>query len=221
MRHIENVLLDIDGTLIDSNEQHALAWVKALDELGYHQPLSHVRLLIGMGGDKILAKASGGKLSEKEISKISKKRDEEFVKQYWDGLKPFPGAYQLLQALHTRGYRVVFATSMGKELLERVFTLLPFARDFILGSTGADDVENSKPDADIFEAAVRRFGLDRNRTAVIGDSPYDVEAARKMGCKSVAVLTGRFPVQMLATADETHVDLHHLVRSLDNSLLTR
>jgi HAD superfamily hydrolase (TIGR01509 family) len=221
MKQIENVLLDIDGTLIDSNEQHARAWVKTLDKLGYHQPLSHVRLLIGMGGDKILKMASGGKLSDAEIEKISKKRDEEFVKEYWGGLKPFPGAYELLQALHTRGYRVVFATSMGKELLERVFTILPFAKDFILGCTGADDVQNSKPDPDIFAAAVRRFGLDRNRTAVIGDSPYDIEAARNMGCKSIAVLTGRFPVQMLATADETHVDLHHLLRSLDKSLLTR
>jgi HAD superfamily hydrolase (TIGR01509 family) len=219
IKHIESVLLDIDGTLVDSNEAHARSWEDILSQNGYHVPLSELRLMIGMGGDKILEHVSDGRLSESEIEKISKKRDALFADEYLPHVKAIPGVEELLRSLWSRGLKVAFATSMKQELLKKVLKLIPHANSYVLGATDADQAANSKPDPDILSAALRRFAFDRARTALIGDSPYDIEAAHKLPCKAIAVLTGGFPAQMLQTADEIHPDIQHLTRGLSQSLL--
>lgn len=217
MRRIESVLLDIDGTLLDSNEAHAQSWKTQLDKEGIPASLQQLRLLMGMGGDKILRKITGSSLTEGEAKRISKRRDELYLKDCFPHVKAFPGVIDLMKALVVRGQRVALATSATQELLDAMLRKLPI-QDYVVGHATASEAGRSKPDHDIFEAAVKKFGFERNRTVAIGDSPYDVEAARRLPCYSIAVCTGGYPSYMLSTATEIYDDIVQLTRSIDKSM---
>jgi HAD superfamily hydrolase (TIGR01549 family) len=219
-RVIENVLLDVDGTLLDSNEAHARAWVAILADHGITIPLARMRLLIGMGGDKILAHLTNGGIGEEEAEQISRERDELFLERYLAGVKAFPGVREFALALHTAGLRIILATSANQKLLEEFQRILGI-EDFVYGVTTASDADASKPSPDILEAGIRRFALDQNRTVMVGDTPYDIEAARRVPCPSIAVRSGGFPAYMLDLADEVYDDIQDLTRNLQRSILTR
>ena len=219
MRRVENVLLDIDGTLLDSNEPHAQAWVEALARHEIAVPLSRMRLLIGMGGDKILRKLAPG-MDPDKMKKIAAERDELFLEKHLQDVRLFPGVRELALALHTAGLRIILATSNKDKVLESFQEMLGID-DYVYGVTTASDATESKPSPDILLAGIRKFALDRNRTAMVGDTPYDIEAARKVPCPSIAVLAGGFPAQMLSLADELYLDIQELTRCLHDSLLTK
>lgn len=219
-RLIENVLLDIDGTLIDSNEAHARAWIDLLERYDAAIPLSRMRLLIGMGGDKILEHVYGEKPNEKKIEKMGTERDEIFAAKYLPNVKVIPGAPDFVRAMYTAGLRVVLATSSREELLDSFRRMLNID-DWCYGFVTASDAAESKPAPDILVAGINKYGFDRNRTVMIGDTPYDIEAARAVPCRSIAVRTGGFPAQMLALADEQYESVLQLTRRMPQSLLMR
>lgn len=218
MKHIHSVLLDVDGTLIDSNEQHAHAWHDYLKNKGINVPVERLSLMIGMGGDKLLTELYRRKLSEKEIKKMSQERDELYLASYASRVKPIPGAVEFVGQMASRGLRVALATSAADELLESIFRILPI-EPFLVGYTTSSEVKHSKPSPDIFLTAIKKFGFEAPRTVVVGDTPYDIEAAKAVPCRVIAVLTGHYPFYMLGGADELWRDAQHLTRNMHKSLL--
>lgn len=185
------VLLDIDGTLLDSNRFHAASWSDALREFGYDIPAERVLPLIGMGGDKLMDELVPGMKPDDGAKgeQIAIKRMEVFKSRYLQHCKPTRGARDLLLELRRRGLRLVVATSAkGDELKD----LLQAARvdDLIEGAATSDDAAGSKPDPDIVRAALKKSGVKPTEAIMLGDTPYDVEAAHKAGVRIIAVRCG-------------------------------
>jgi HAD superfamily hydrolase (TIGR01509 family) len=182
------VLLDIDGTLLLSNDAHARAFVEAGKSLGIPADFSRVRRLIGKGGDKLIPEAFGFDAESEPGRKLDKEKGRIF-KSYVPSLQPAPGARDLLKKLRTDGIKLVVATSAGKE---DVSLLLDQAqvRDLIEDTTSSDDAESSKPDPDIIQAALRKAGENAGAAIMIGDTPYDVEAALRAGVSIITVRCG-------------------------------
>jgi len=183
------MLLDIDGTLVDSNDAHAHAWVKALAEAGLSVEFMTVRRLIGKGGDKLIPEVSGIDAESEKGKAVSKRRTEIFRKEYLSRLKPFPGAKELLARMRQAVLDLAVASSAKEDELKRLLEVCG-ADKFIETSTSSDDAENSKPDPDIVHAALGRLGHSPEKVILLGDTPYDVEASRRAGVRAVALRCG-------------------------------
>lgn len=183
------VILDVDGTLVDSNDAHARAWVDAFREAGHAIDYGEVRRLIGMGGDKLMPRVSGLQEESPQGKRISERRSEIFRSNYLPALKPFPGVRDLLTRLRDEGFTLVVASSAKKQELD---PLLEIARvdDLIERQTSSDDAEESKPEPDIVAAALEKSKCDAAAAVMVGDTPYDVEAATRAGVRIVAVRCG-------------------------------
>ena len=210
------VLLDIDGTLVDSNDAHARAWVQALAEAGVAVEFAAVRRLIGKGGDKLLPEVSGIDAESDEGKAVSKRRGEIFRKEYLPGLKPFPGVKQLLARMKQAGLDLAVASSSKKDQLKALLEVCG-ADEFIEASTSSDDAENSKPDPDIVRAALRRLGRPPEEVILLGDTPYDVEAAHRAGIRVVAVRCGGWGDADLEGAVRIYDDPADLLARFDSS----
>jgi HAD superfamily hydrolase (TIGR01509 family) len=186
---ISAILLDVDGTLVDSNDAHADAWVKAFNESGITVPFSDVRRCIGMGGDKLMPKVSGIQEDSPRGAAIAKRRGEIFTREFLPLLRPFEGARDLVAAIKERGYAVVAASSASTKDLK---ALLAIARADALmdDATSSDDAEDSKPDPDIIHAALEKAKASPSAAVMIGDTPYDIEAARRAGVRAIAFRCG-------------------------------
>ena len=147
MTHISGVILDVDGTLIDSNDAHATAWVEAMAEYGYKVPFDKVRPLIGMGGDKVLPETIGIQKESEEGKRISQRRKEIFKERFLPGLHAFPGAKELLEQMRKRGLKLTLASSADKDELQPMLNLVG-AADLIEEETSSKDAKQSKPDPD-------------------------------------------------------------------------
>lgn len=183
------MLLDVDGTLIDSNDAHANAWVDVCREFGYEVPFEKVRWLVGMGGDKVLPELTGLTDDSADGEKILKRRGEIFREQYLPHLHAFDGAYDLLVRLRDDGFVLVVATSASAEDLEALLKRGGFD-DVIEKASTSDDAEESKPAPDIVEAALKKANVGADRALMLGDTPYDIEAAVRAGVAIVAVRCG-------------------------------
>ena len=183
------VLLDIDGTLIDSNDAHARSWVETFAEFGYDVSFETVRPLIGKGGDKLLAETVGVEEDSDEGKRMSKRRRERFLADYLPTLRPFPKARTLVERMRADGLTVVVATSANEDemtpLLERAGVA-----DLVEAATSSSDAERSKPDPDIVKAALDRGGHPARATIMLGDTPYDIEAAGRAGVAVIAFRCG-------------------------------
>jgi HAD superfamily hydrolase (TIGR01509 family) len=186
---LHTVLLDIDGTLIDSNDAHARAWVAALAAHGYDVPFEKVRPLIGKGGDKILPELTGLDPESGEAERISETRSEIFLERELPHLEPTPGARDLLEHMRGRGLELVVATSAKAEEVDRILAQAGVA-DLIQAASSSDDAERSKPDPDIVQAALRKAGRPASHAAMLGDTAYDVEAAARARVPAVALRCG-------------------------------
>jgi HAD superfamily hydrolase (TIGR01509 family) len=215
---IRGVIFDVDGTLVDSNDQHARAWVDALAEAGYEVPYEKVRPLIGMGGDKVLPKLTGLSHDDEKAKRIAERRDQIFAETYLPQVRPFPGARELLVRLRAEGLRLAVASSSKKEMLTRLLPLVG-AEDLLEAKTSSDDAENSKPDPDIVLAALHRLGEKKENAVMIGDTPYDVEAAARAGIKSIAFRSGGWKDPDLEPAAEIYDGPADLLAKLDQSML--
>jgi HAD superfamily hydrolase (TIGR01549 family) len=194
------VLFDIDGTLLDSNLAHAQAWVDIFRRHGRAVPVEAVRRQIGKGADKLmpvfLPKEEVGRVGEK----LKKERVELFREKYLPDVRPFPEVRELFGRLVKDGKRIALASSAtGPEL--KAYKRLLGVEDLLDAHTSADDAERSKPDPDIFEAALDRLGdPDPADAIVVGDTPYDAEAARRAGLRAVGVTCGGWPESDLKAA---------------------
>jgi HAD superfamily hydrolase (TIGR01509 family) len=182
----EAALLDVDGTLIDSNYQHALAWFRAFRRHGIVLPLWRVHRAVGMGGDQLVPALVGEKVDREQGEAIRDTRDEIYG-ELIEEVEPLEGARDLVATLKDRGLRIVLASSSPEDELDRYLELLA-ARDLADTWTTKDDVEQTKPAPDLILAALEKAGTDR--AVLVGDTPWDVEAAKKAGIETVCVITG-------------------------------
>ena len=188
---IEAVIFDVDGTLVDSVDFHAEAWERAFARHGHDIAFAALRAQIGKGGDQLMPSF----LDEAELKKVGPKIEAEreaiFKADYLGRVRGFPGCGDLFRALRGRGVKIALASSSKAPELKRYKTAAG-VEGLTDVETSADDAEKSKPHPDIFEAALKRLGLPPDRVLVVGDTPYDADAARKAGIASVGVLCGGF-----------------------------
>ncbi len=215
------VLFDVDGTLIDSNELHAVAWRETFLHFGVDLPLEEIRGQIGKGGDNLIPALLPKELVEARQDEIDAYRGELFKRDYLPRVVPFPGVRALFERLKADGKKIVLASSAkGAEV---AFHLgLIGAEDLVSATTSKDDVEHSKPCPDIFAAALDKLKpLGPDEVVVVGDSPFDVEAAKKLGIKVIGFRSGGFPDDVLreAGADELYDGPEDLLRNYERSLL--
>src|SRR5688572_6310189 len=187
MRTVNAVLLDIDGTLLLSNDAHASAFVEAAIALGINKAdFNKVRRLIGKGGDKLIPEAFGVESKSDLGKKLDELKGRIFKTRYLPTLQPTPGACSLLSRLRHDGIRLVVATSAKKEdcdaLLERAGV-----EDLVADTASGDEVAASKPEPDVVHAALNKVNADSSEVVMLGDTPYDVEAAGRTGVSIIAV----------------------------------
>lgn len=183
------VILDVDGTLVDSNDAHAQAWVDALAELGRPIVFERVRPLIGMGGDKVLPELTGLSQDSPEGKRLGERRAEIFQRRFLPVLKPLPGARPLLERMRAQGLTLVVASSAQEDEL-KVLLEIAGASDLVQETTSGSDADRSKPDPDIVRVALEGAGSPAAETLMIGDTRYDIEAAAKVGVRTVAFRSG-------------------------------
>jgi HAD superfamily hydrolase (TIGR01509 family) len=184
-------VLDVDGTLVDTNYQHALAWYRSFRSLGETFPVWRIHRLIGMGGDQLVA-ALGGDEVEARIGDEARERWVREVDPMMAETALLPGARELLVALKERGHRVVLASSGKPHHVERALDLLD-ARELADGWTTSEDVESTKPAPDLLQVALKKIGEPVDApSVVVGDSVFDVEAAKNAGMPAIVVRSGGF-----------------------------
>jgi phosphoglycolate phosphatase-like HAD superfamily hydrolase len=177
---LKALIFDVDGTLVDSNDAHAWSWIDALHEAGIAGEFAAVRRLIGMGGDKLLPRVSGLSAESAEGKRIVERRSRIFRANYLRSVRPFPGSRELFQAVTADGIAVAIASSAREDELAPLLEIADVA-DLVAHKTSSSDVEASKPDPDVVHAALGRLRLEPAAAALVGDTPYDREAARHGG----------------------------------------
>ena len=194
------VIFDIDGTLIDTVDLHAASWAETFRHYGVEVSHEAVRSQIGKGGDQIMPVFLPVELVERKGEEIEAFRKDLFLRAYFPKARAFPGVRELFERIRAAGQRIVLASSGKADEVERYGKLAGIA-DLLDAATSADDAERSKPHPDIFQAALARIEpLGAADAIVVGDTPYDAEAARKAGLRTVGVLCGGFPESELRAA---------------------
>jgi HAD superfamily hydrolase (TIGR01549 family) len=194
------VIFDIDGTLVDSVDLHARAWVDAFRKFGRHVEFERVRHQIGKGGDQLLPVFFSKEEIDKFGEEMEKYRGELFKRAYMPHVKPFPQVRALFERIRRDGKRIALASS-AKEDEVKIYKDLANVADLVEEESSADDAERSKPHPDIFAAALERLGdVKASDAVVVGDTPYDAQAAVKINLTTVGVLCGGFPEAELRSA---------------------
>lgn len=217
------LIFDIDGTLLDSVDLHARAWQEAFQHFGHDFQFEKIRSQIGKGGDQLIPVF----LSEDERKRYGKKLEEYradlFKRKFLPEVKSFPCVRELFQKALSLGQKIAVASSARGDELKH-YEQIANIEDLIHAETSSADAEKSKPHPDIFEAALDRLGnIDPGKIVVIGDTPYDAEAAGKAGLKTVGVLCGGFPEQLLRDAGCVAIyrDPADLLKNYDSSPLAK
>lgn len=216
---LKAILFDVDGTLVNSNDAHAHAWVRAFAEHGITVPFDAVRRLIGMGGDKLMPRVSHLTEESEEGAEIANRRKEIFKDECLPKLKPLRGAADLVAAIKARGLTAVAASSAKKEELQPLLKIAG-ASSLMDAATSSDDAEESKPDPDIVTAALHRAKAAPDEALMIGDTPYDIQAARRAGVRVVAFRSGGWDDVDLNGAIAIYDGPWDLLQQLNDSPLT-
>lgn len=195
-------LLDLDGTLVDANYQHALAWFRSLRAHGIVVPIWRIHRHIGMGGDQIVTALAGEDVETRLGDALREAEHQQFLRMR-DECEPLPGATELLEQLVRRSVTVVLASSAAEDDVEHFVGVL-HAETLVDDWTTADDVSRSKPHPDLVNAALEKIHSP-GRAVMIGDSRWDVEAAAAAGLETICVLTGGWSEQELYDAGATCV----------------
>jgi HAD superfamily hydrolase (TIGR01509 family) len=190
------VILDVDGTLVDTNYQHALAWFRAFREHGLILPLWRLHRHTGMGGDQLVAAVAGDEV-EGRLGDAIREAEGTYYRAMIDEVEPLEGARELLVELRSSGRPSVLASSAKAEELNHYLDLLG-ARDLVDAWTDASDVAATKPKPDLIQAALQK--VSQTSGVMVGDSVYDCEAAARAGIRSLGVLTGGFSREELLGA---------------------
>lgn len=218
---LQAVILDVDGTLVLSNDAHAQAWVEAFATYGYEVPFEKVRPLIGMGGDQVIPKMVSGLNDEEGDGKaISEKRKELIIKKFASKLQAAPGSRELILHMQQAGLKLIIATSATSEELSE---LLEAAQvdDLLKESTTSSDAEASKPSPDIVEAALKKLKMKPNQVVMLADTPYDIKAAKQAGVETIAVRCGGFDDEQLRGAIAIYNHPADLLANYSNSPLSK
>jgi HAD superfamily hydrolase (TIGR01509 family) len=186
---LQGVIFDIDGTLVDSNDAHAQSWVDTFAEAGYEVPFDVVRPLIGMGADKLLPKTIDVRHDSEEGKKLLARRSEIFHDNYLPRLKPLPGSRALVLRVRADALKAIVATSAKDAELSGLLQAAA-VNDLMEEKATASDAKRSKPDPDIVQAAIEESGIGKEDLIMIGDTPYDIEAATRAGVKCIAFRSG-------------------------------
>lgn len=206
------MIFDVDGTLVDSNDAHARAFVEAFAACGHALPFDKVRRLIGKGADKLIPELIG-----RCDDAVAQRKKAIFKQRYLPALRPFPKVPDLLRALRARGFRLGVASSAGKDELKALLAVTG-AAELFEERTDADDAERSKPDPDIVRAALEKLELPAAHCVMVGDTPYDAEAAQRAGIAFIGVRCGGWRdadlAPALAVCEDPAALLAGLVRTL-------
>jgi len=217
MKPLKAVLLDVDGTLVDSNDAHAQAWLEVFQRNGYPGTFEWVRELIGKGGDKLIPEVTGLAESSHEAKRLAKERSALFSREYLAQLRPFPGVEALLRRLRELDLKLVVASSAKQDELKPLLEVCG-ALPFVQQQTSADDATHSKPDPDIVQVALRKAGCAAGEAVMLGDTPYDVQAAAKAGVRVVALRSGGHPDDALSGALAIYDDVADLLANFHTSV---
>jgi len=212
-------ILDIDGTLVDTNFHHALAWYRAFRQHGVVLPLWRIHRHMGMGGDQLIASLTTEEL-DAEMGDDIRSAESALYMALIEEVEPLRGARELIQDLHDLGHAVVLASSAKDNEVNHYLDLLD-ARDLADGWTTSADVEATKPEPDLVQAAIEKAG--GGESVMVGDSTWDCKAAKRAGIETLAVLTGGFSEQELLDAGASRVfeSIDELRQSLDDTPLGR
>ncbi len=210
-------ILDIDGTLVDTNYHHAVAWYRALRQHGHTAPLYQIHRLIGMGGDHLVKEIAGEEF-DREHGDEARAAEKVLYMELIDEVRPLDGARRLIETLKERGHTVVLASSAKENEVDHYLDLLD-VRDVVDGWTTSADVEATKPEPDLVATAVEKAG--GGDAVMVGDSTWDCVAAKKAGVPTLAVLTGGFSREELIEAGATEVfeTMPELLDALDRTPL--
>ncbi|HET9720403.1 MAG TPA: HAD family hydrolase [Solirubrobacteraceae bacterium] len=188
-------ILDIDGTLVDTNYQHSLAWFRAFRRHGITLALWRIHRHIGMGGDQVVEALTDRQTEESQGDSIRDAEKEEYSKLIGE-VQTMAGARELIAELKRRGHRVVFASSAKEDEVDHYLDLLE-AKELADAWTSSGDVEATKPAPDLVDAALDKVGGEPRDAVLIGDAPWDIKAAAKAAVPTLAVLTGGFAIEEL------------------------
>ncbi|MBH8554653.1 HAD family hydrolase [Nostocaceae cyanobacterium CENA357] len=216
---VEVVILDIDGTLVLSNDAHAQAWIETFAKYGYEVPFEQVRPLMGMGGDHVIPKLVPELNSKEGTGKaIAARRKELILNKFSPQLVGAPGSRELVFKMQESGLHLVVASSASHEELD---ILLKVAQvdDLLKEVTSSDDAQASKPAPDIIEAALKKAQITPDKVVMLGDTPYDIESAGKAGVRVIAMRCGGFSDEQLSGALAIYDDPDDLLRHYDSSVL--
>ena len=218
MRMPPVAILDVDGTLVDTNYHHAIAWYRAFTQHDVGLPVWRIHRAIGMGGDHLVAALAGDDV-EKEQGDDIRTAEKALYMALIHEVRPLPDARRLIEAMKDRGHRVVLASSAKQREIDHYLDLLD-ARELADDWTSSADVERTKPDPDLVHTALEKVG--GGDAVMVGDSVWDCEAAARAGIPTVAVLTGGFAESELRQAGATHVfeSLRDLLDSLNETPLS-
>ena len=211
------VLFDVDGTLVDSNDAHAHAWVAAFAEHGIAVDFARIRRCIGMGGDKLMPEVSGIAEHSATGAAIAKRRSEIFAQRFLPHLKPFRDADRLVVELKARGHTVVAASSAKRDELQPLLAIAG-AGSLMDAITSSDDATESKPEPDIILAALKRAHASPADAVMMGDTPYDIEACVRAGVPIIAFRSGGWTDDDLRGAIAIYDGPWDLLSRLESSL---
>jgi HAD superfamily hydrolase (TIGR01509 family) len=212
-------LLDLDGTLVDTNYHHALAWYRAFRQFGVVLPMWRIHRHVGMGGDQLVPTLAGDEF-EREHGDEARAAENVLYKELIPETEPLEGARELVEELKRRGHAVVLASSSKADDLEHYLELLG-VRHTVDAWTDADDVESSKPEPDLVHAALEKAGTGPDNAVFVGDTRWDIDAAAKADVPTIAVVTGGWAEQELRDAGAVCVfdSIPSLVEGLDSTPL--
>jgi len=211
-------IFDVDGTLLDSVDLHALSWHEAMVKFGHDVSFEQARGQIGKGGDKLIPHFLSEEAQRDHGNEMEEWRNHGFKSQYLSLVRPFSAVPDLLRRVRDAGVRIAVASSAKKDELAKYLDIAGIG-DLVDVTTSSDDVQESKPAPDIFEAVLKKLGVEGHDAVAIGDTPYDAEAARGAGASAAGLLTGGFAREALKEAGCFAVakDLRELVSCLGNA----
>ncbi|HYE64007.1 MAG TPA: HAD family hydrolase [Pyrinomonadaceae bacterium] len=220
---IKAIIFDIDGTLVDSVDLHAQAWKEAFKHFGKDIPYQQVRHQIGKGGDQLMPVFFSKEELEQFGEELEEYRGELYKRDYLPRVRAFPHVRDLFERIKADGKRIALASSAKEDELG-TYKKIAQIEDLVEGETSADDADKSKPHPDIFKAALDQLDdIEPHEVIVIGDTPYDAEAAGKLRLRTIGVLCGGFPEEELNAAGciAIYRDPGDLLAHYDDSIIGR